>query len=62
MTNPALDLNATLYLVNYAKKGTLFEDQILFIKVKGMNEEGIYDEEKTQSLRSSFKERFKTLN
>ena len=41
----ALDLKGTLYLVNYAKKGTKCDDQILLIKVKGMNENGIFEQE-----------------
>ncbi len=58
----ALDLKGSLYLVNYAKKGTKCDDQILLIKVKGMNENGIYDQETTQFTRDTFKEWFRQLN
>jgi len=58
----ALDLKGTLYLVNYAKEGTVCEDQILLIKVKGMNENGIYDEETKQFTRETFKVWFRALN
>ena len=33
----AQDLKAVVFLVNYAKKGTAFEDQILLMKVKGID-------------------------
>lgn len=58
----ALDLRGTLYLVNYAKSGTAFEDQILLIKVNGMNENGIFDQECTQFNRRSFQDWFRDLN
>lgn len=58
----ALDLRGTLYLVNYAKKGTEFEDQILLIKVNGMNEKGIFDEEQTRFTRNGFQGWFRKLN
>lgn len=32
------DLNAQLYLVNYSKKGTLFEDQVLVMRVDEINQ------------------------
>lgn len=40
------DLNAILYLVNYAKKGTKSEDKILIIKVISMDQNGITSEKK----------------
>lgn len=58
----ALDLRGTLYLVNYAKKGTEFEDQILLIKVKSMNENGIFEDEQTQFTRNEFQKWFRGLN
>lgn len=58
----ALDLRGTLYLVNYAKKGTRYEDQILLIKVKSMSENGIYDDECTKFTRSGFQDWFRKLN
>lgn len=58
----ALDLRGTLYLVNYAKKDTEFEDQILLIKVKSMGENGIYNEERTEFTRDDFQKWFRNLN
>lgn len=58
----ALDLHGILYLVNYAKKGTRYEEQVLVIKVKGMNENGIYDQEITEYTREEFKKWFRELN
>ncbi|MGN1414350.1 MAG: hypothetical protein ACI4WY_08920 [Anaerovoracaceae bacterium] len=58
----ALDLHGSLYLVNYAKKGTKFEDQILCIKVKGMNEYGIFEQETKKYTRASFQAWFRALN
>ncbi len=50
MRRAALDLRGSLYLVNYAKKGTKFEDQVLLISVKSMNENGINEEKKENLL------------
>lgn len=58
----ALDLRGTLYLVNYAKKDTEFEDQILLIKVKSMGENGIYKDECTEFTRDDFQKWFRNLN
>ncbi len=55
-------LNATLFLVNYAKKGTLHEDEILVIKVIDMDSTGIKKEELWKTNRSDFKEWFRKLN
>jgi|HigsolmetaAR203D_1030402.scaffolds.fasta_scaffold01338_12 hypothetical protein len=55
-------LNATLYLVNYAKKGSKHEDEILVIKVQDMNEGGIQKEEKREMNRQEFKHWFRQLN
>lgn len=56
------DLNATLYLVNYAKKGTKAENEILLIHVLDMNDSGIQKEEITRFTRSEFQAFFRTLN
>ena len=57
-----LDFNATLYLVNYAKKGTKAENEVLLIKVLDMDETGITEDERTQYTRTRFSEWFKRLN
>jgi len=56
------DLNATLYLVNYAKKGTAHENKVLLIKVLKLNDTGILEEEQTKTTRSEFKRFFRELN
>ena len=58
----ALDFNATLYLVNYAKKGTEHENEILLIEVKGMNDFGIVEETLKKYTRKEFGEWFRKLN
>jgi len=58
----ARDLNATLYLVNYAKKGTAKEDEILLIKVLGMDESRITAQELTKFSRQEFQKWFRALN
>lgn len=58
----AKDLKATLYLVNYAKKGTIHEDKVLLIEVKDVNESGILEEIKTKMSRTEFKIFFRKLN
>ncbi len=55
-------MRGTLYLVNYAKKDTEFEDQILLIKVKSMGENGIYKDECTEFTRDDFQKWFRNLN
>lgn len=57
-----LDFNATLYLVNYAKKGTKAENEVLLIKVLDMDEMGITKDERTQYTRTGFSEWFRSLN
>ena len=57
-----LNLHGTLYLVNYAKAGTQYEDQILLIKVLGMNQFCISNEEQRKYTRSKFQEWFKDIN
>ena len=58
----AKDLNAKLYLVNYAKKGTKNEDKVLLIEVLDMNEEGICKEDSKKMSREKFKLFFRKLN
>lgn len=60
--NAANALKATLFLVNYAKKGTKHEDQVLLIKVNNMNNDGITDDKQKQMSRLEFKEWFRNLN
>ena len=57
----ASDLGAVLYLVNYAKKGTRHEDEILLMEVKEWSDRGI----KTQDYkmtRLEFSEWFRKQN
>ena len=59
----AQDLNATLYLVNYAKSGTLHADKILVIRVDEIDEEkGITKEKSWKMTKEKFSERFRKLN
>ena len=58
----AKELKATLYLVNYAKKGTKHEDKVLLIKVLELTENGITKENKTQMTRKEFSDFFRKLN
>ncbi|MBT3940908.1 hypothetical protein HOF46_02655 [Candidatus Woesearchaeota archaeon] len=60
--NVAKDLNATLYLVNYAKKGTMHEDKVLLIEVKALDETGIQKEIVKKMTRDEFKKFFRELN
>ena len=61
--NAAKDFNATLYLVNYAKKGTPHEDKILAIKVLNIdNKKGIIEEQSKKFSRVEFSEWFRELN
>lgn len=55
-------LNATLFLVNYAKKGTKHEDKILVIQVIDMAPTGITKEVIKKYTRSDFKAWFRKLN
>lgn len=56
------DLNATLYLVNYAKKGTIHEDKITVIKVIEMDYSGILKEVSKKFTREEFQIWFRSLN
>ena len=59
----ARDLHATLYLVNYAKSGTVHEDKIKVIKVKNLDEEnGITAETCKNWTRKEFSDWFRKLN
>lgn len=57
-----LDLDGTLYLVNYAKKGTKHEDEVLLIEVQDMDSSGIVKEKKYKHTRDTFSEWFIQLN
>lgn len=57
-----LDFNATLYLVNYAKKGTRAEDEVLCIEVLDVDENGITAECRKEYTRASFGKWFRNLN
>lgn len=57
-----LNLKGTLYLVNYARKGTKFEEQVLLIKVLGMNKDGITLEERRRFTRKEFSNWFREEN
>lgn len=56
------DFDATLYLVNYAKKGSKHQDEILLIKVLDMNENGITKEMSWKYTRSEFSKEFQKFN
>lgn len=58
------DLNATLYLVNYAKKGTRHEDKILVMYVRSVNENNNppVQTEDYRMTRLQFSEWFRQLN
>lgn len=58
----AKDLKATLYLVNYAKKGTKAEDEILLIEVLDLDKNGINKENLTKMTRKQFSDFFRSLN
>ena len=56
------DLHAKLYLVNYAKKGTKHEDEVLLIEVQDMDECGITRQTLTEYTREGFREWFREMN
>ncbi len=56
------DFHAVLFLVNYAKKGTKAEDEVLLIEVKDMDENGILREEQWKLTREEFRQWFQKLN
>jgi hypothetical protein len=58
-----IGLNATLYLVNYAKSGSKHEDKITAIKVLEIDSiKGITKEQKKDFTREEFGEWFRKLN
>ena len=56
------DLNAKLYLVNYAEAETAHADKVLLIEVLDIDENGIISEKKTKHTRKSFSSWFIDLN
>lgn len=58
----ALKLDARLYLVNYAVKGTQHEDKIKIMRVLDMNAHGITKEKVKYMGRSEFSRWFRQLN
>lgn len=58
----AQDLNATLYLVNYAKKGTKHEGKVKVIEVIELNENGIQREDSWNMTREKFANWFRKIN
>ena len=58
-------LEANLFLINYAKKGTANEDKVLFMQVTDVNENNITNPVKTIDIeftREEFSIRFRALN
>lgn len=58
------DLKAKLYLVNYSKKGTKFDDQVLVMKVENIDEKGkppVVTKDR-RFTRDEFSEWFRILN
>jgi hypothetical protein len=58
----ATALKARLLLVNYAKAGTKYSDQVLLIDVLDMNDTGIVKERQTEFDRRSFGKWFREQN
>ena len=58
----AKKLEAKLYLINYSKIGTKYENEILVIEVLDMNEGGITEENIIKYTRQEFKKWFRKLN
>lgn len=58
-------MKALLYLVNYAKKGTKYEDEVLFMNVINVDKNNKTEPVKTKNLRmtrKSFSDRFRQMN
>lgn len=55
-------LEGTLFLVNYAKKGTPHEDKVLLIRVEHLDDSGIVDETKYEFTRQEFSDFLINLN
>jgi len=58
----ARKLEAVLYLVNYAKKGTKHEDEVLVIKVLDLDNTGIKQEKIKKFTRTEFQTWFRDKN
>lgn len=58
----ALDMNAKLYLVNYAKNGTKAADEVLLIEVLDIDKNGITKESCKRFTRQNFSDWFRELN
>jgi len=61
----AQHIDAKLYLVNYAKRGTEYEDQVLLMEVTSVNEDGKKEPVKTintEMTREKFSDWFRNLN
>ena len=61
----SLELNARLYLVNYAKKGSKNEDEVLFMIVQNVDENNLYNPVSTENYpmtRQEFAKRFREIN
>ena len=58
----ARSLDAPLYLVNYAKAGTLHEDKVRVIEVHDMDVDGIKEERTAEITRKEFSDWFRKLN
>ena len=55
-------LDAVLYMVNYAKRGTRHSNEVLVIKVLDLNQDGIRSEEQMKFSREKFGEWFRDRN
>ena len=58
----AEDLKGQLFLVNYAKKGTKHENEILLIHVQELDQNGIKKEKITRMNRQTFSDWFRRVN
>jgi len=60
----ARDLNAVLYLVNYSKKGTAFENQVLLMEVQNVDADNSphVKTKDTQMTRAQYSAWFRELN
>lgn len=57
-----LHFNATLYLVNYADEGTMYEDQVRVINVLAMDEHGITNQTSQELNFDQFSTWFRRMN
>ena len=58
----AQKLEAKLFLVNYAKKGTKYDDEILLIEVLDMDDTGITNERVREMTRKEYSDWFRQMN